>query len=822
MQDNAAMDSSQHAAGPQGPAGGVDVAALRRRCDPASLPFVTTAELQDLDAAPGQQRALDAIHFGIGMQRDGYNLFAMGPEGIGRHTVVMRCLEGQAYELETPFDWCYVFNFEVPHQPRALRFPPGKARAFKSGMERLVGDLRVAIPAAFETDEYRNRRKEIEAELAGRQEAAIGALGERARPQGVALVHTPNGFGFVPVGNDKAMSPEEFRALPEDEQKRLEDVIRGFQEEMTLLLQDMPKWQREALRKLQALDREVMATAIDSLIDDLTAEYRGLPQVLDYLVRVREDMLEHGQAFRQPKDDEAADAGGTTPPTPEAERAVISLRRYAVNVLIANHPGDGAPVVYEDNPTHDALMGRIEHVSQLGALITDFTLIKPGALHHANGGYLVLDAAKLVGQPYAYDALKRALRAREIRTQSLGQTLGVVSTAAVEPEPIPLQVKVALVGSRELYYHLHASDPEFGMLFKVVADFEDDVPRDAGSQLEFARLIATAARREKLRALDAGAVAAMIEQQARATGDAEKISANMQNLIDLLREADFFAGSQGDELIGARHVKRAIEAQIERNDRVRKRLLEDMLRGGRLIATAGARVGQINGLSVLQLGDYAFGSVNRITARVRLGAGRVVDIERESDLGGRLHSKGVLILSGYLAGRYAADKPLSLAASLVMEQSYGGVEGDSASSAELYALLSALAEAPVQQRFAVTGSVNQHGDVQAIGGVNQKIEGFFDLCRARGLSGEQAVIIPHANVRNLMLREDVVEAVAQGRFAVYAVRSVDEGIALLTGLRADAVHARVEARLQEFAEQARSFGIGTPAPGRSHGEQQDR
>jgi predicted ATP-dependent protease len=576
----------------------------------------------------------------------------------------------------------------------------------------------------------------------------------------------------------------------------------------------MPKWRREAFDRLRNLNREVTGTVIRSLIDELESGYRALPEVHEYLQAVQEDMLEHAEIFRHTKDAEAPTFLGLPLPQPEPSEA--PLRRYAVNVLIEHTGTNGTQVVYEDNPTHDALVGRIEHISQMGALVTDFTLIKAGALHRANGGYLVLDALKLLTNPYAWEALKRALRSREIRTQSLGQALGLISTISLDPEPIPLEVKVVLVGERMLYYLLHAYDPEFAELFKVAVDFEDELPRSADNDLVYARVIATFARREQLRPFDAAAVARVIDQQSREAGDAAKVSASMQALVDLLRESDYWAGAAGRATVGADDVRRAVDAQVARADRIRERLLEDVLRGSRLVDTSGARAAQVNGLSVLQLGNFAFGTPSRITARVRLGAGKVVDIERESELGGPVHSKGVLILSGYLAGRYAPGKPLSLAASLVFEQSYGGVEGDSASSAELYALLSALADAPVRQSLAATGSVNQLGDIQAIGGVNEKIEGFFDLCRSRGLTGEQGVLIPESNVKNLMLREDVVEAVAAGKFAVYPVRTVDEGIALLTGLAADTVHARVEARLSEFAEKARAFVLPGGKPWRAN------
>jgi lon-related putative ATP-dependent protease len=776
---------------------------LRRRCDPARFAFATTAELEGARETLGQRRALEAIELGLGMRREGYNLFAMGPEGLGRHTLVRERLEAHAGSLPPPSDWCYVFNFELPHRPRALRLPAGRAAAFKAAMARLVEDLSAAIAAAFETDEYRNRHQSIETELTEHQERVVNELSARAKAKGILLVRTPTGFAFGPLGKEGVMGPEEFSRLPAEQQKSYEDLVAGLQKELSDLLHEMPRWRREALRKLRSLDREVTRAAVSSLIEELKAEYAGLAPVQEYLVQVQADTLENAALFRQAKEAE---------PLPFGMVLEAPFKRYAVNVIVDHSATRGAPVVHEDNPTHDGLVGRVEHVSQMGALVTDFTLLKAGALHRANGGYLVLDALKVLSQPYAWEALKRALRAREIHTRSLGQEIGVISTVSLEPEPIALDLKVVLVGERRLYYLLHAWDPEFAELFKVAADFEEDMARADGDDARYARLIAGCARAEKLRPLDRAACALVIEHRSRDAGDAGKLSVRMQALVDLLREADYWAGVAGREVIGAGDVRRALDAQVARADRLRQRLQEEIVRGSLLIDTEGERVGQVNGLAVLQLGDYAFGTPHRITARVRLGAGRVVDIERESELGGPIHSKGVLILSGYVAGRYAPSRPLSLAASLVFEQSYGGMEGDSASSAELYALLSALARAPLAQSLAVTGSVNQHGDIQAIGAVNEKIEGFFDLCRARGLNGTQGVIIPDANVKNLMLREDVVAAVEQGKFAVYAVKSVDEGIELLTGIAAAELHARVESRLAEFADKARAFALGPEKP----------
>jgi lon-related putative ATP-dependent protease len=797
---------------------------LCRRCDPERFDFHTTDDLADFSEALGQTRAVDAIRFGIGIRRDGFNVFAMGPEGLGRHTLVRKLLEQQAPAQEVASDWCYLFNFETPHKPQALKLPAGRAAKFKEDMARLVEDLRVGIPAAFEADEYRTRREEIETEFNERQAKAMGEISERARSRRIALLRTPAGFGFAPMEKDKdeVMEPGEFRKLPEPEQRRMQEEIGSFQGELERAVHEMPKWRREAQRKLRELNREVTSASVGSLMEEIKAEFDALPEVRAYLTAVQNDVLDHIEIFQQPKEGEQPMLFGI--PLPRMESGDSLLRRYEVNALIERSADTGAPIVYEDNPSHDNLVGRIEHVAKMGTLVTDFTLIKAGALHRANGGYLVLDALKILSQPFAWEALKRALRSREIRAESLGQVLSLVSTVSLEPEPIPLDVKVVLIGQRILYYLLHAYDPEFGGLFKVVADFEDDMARDPNADSLYARVIATMVRSDKLRPLDRGAVARALEYGSRVAGDTEKLSMQMQDLTDLLRESDHWAETAGHAVTTVEDVEHAVRARLERTGRIKQRLQEEVFRGTLLIDTAGERAGQVNGLSVATLGGFSFGMPHRITARVRLGGGKVIDIEREAELGGPIHSKGVLILSGYIAGRYAAKTPLSLAASLVFEQSYGGIEGDSASSAELYALLSALAEAPVRQSLAVTGSVNQHGDVQAIGGVNEKIEGFFDVCALRGLTGEQGVLIPAANVKHLMLKHQVVEAVSSGKFNIYPVAGIDEGIEILTGVpsgQRDAlgqfpegsINGRVERRLAEFADRMRSFR-GAPPPGK--------
>jgi lon-related putative ATP-dependent protease len=545
------------------------------------------------------------------------------------------------------------------------------------------------------------------------------------------------------------------------------------------------------------------------LIDELRKKYLDLPGVIAFLRDVQEDITENVDEFLAPPEHPlAALIGAASPP---ASKGTALLRRYQVNVLVDHSDKRGAPVVLEVHPTYQNLVGQVEYISHLGALSTDFTLIRPGALHRANGGYLLLDAHKLLMQPYAWEALKRSLQTSQIRIESLGQMLSLVSTVSLEPQPVALNVKVILVGERLLYYLLCAYDSEFSELFKVAADFEEQIDRNAETDLLYARWVGTVARKEDLLPFDQGAVGRLIEQCSRMAGDAHKVVTRRRALADLLREADYLAREGAQSVVRAEHVQRAIDAQIHRADRIRKRLQEETLQGTILIDTQGERIGQVNGIAVMELGESSFGHPSRITARVRLGKGEVIDIEREVELSGPIHSKGVLILSGFLAARYAVDQPLSLSASLVFEQSYGAVEGDSASSAELYALLSALSDLPLRQSLAVTGSVNQHGQTQAIGGVNEKIEGFFDLCKARGLTGTQGVVIPASNVRHLMLRHDVVEAVRNRQFQIFAVDTIDQGMEILTGVPAGergadgkfpegSVNARVEARLIGFAQ----------------------
>ncbi len=793
--------------------------ALYRTSPVAALAFRSTDELADLEVALGQERAVEALEFGVGMRQDGYNLFVLGPAGTGRHALVRRILEDRARGEASPSDWVYVNNFELAHRPRAMALPRGRAIQFGHDMEAAVGELQAALPAIFESDEYRTHRQAIEEEFKERQEEAFHEVQAEAEKRGLALVRTPTGLALAPAKDGEVMAPEAFGKLAEPVRKQIEADINELQSRLMETVRKLPDWEAERRRRVRELSREVTRLAIANLFTALKAKYVDLPAVGAYLDEVTHDITENVDNFLPQEGGGQVELPAGLGARVDAARAG-TLKRYKINVMVGDSGGDGAAVVTEDLPTQPNLIGRVEYIQDLGALMTDFTQIKAGALHRANGGYLVLDALKVLQQPAAWEALKRAIQGRSIKIESPAQMMGLVSTVSLEPEPIPLDVKVVLIGDRQLYYMLCRADPEFPQLFKVAVDFEEEMPWNDESAYSYARLIATQARRLGLRPLGRPAVARIIEHAARLAGDAERLSLETGRIADLLRESDYFSAREKRKMVQPADVETAIQAQIRRADRIREKSQEMILRETVLIDTEGAKVGQINGLAVLQIGNFAFGRPSRITARVRMGAGEVVDIERRVDLGGPLHSKGVLILAAFLGARFASDHPLSLSASLVFEQSYSGVDGDSASSTELYALLSALSGLPIEQGLAVTGSVNQLGQVQAIGGVNEKIEGFFDICQARGLTGTQGVLIPEANAKHLMLKREVVAAVRQGRFSVYPVATIDQGIELLTGVRAgsprkdgsygpETVNRRVRDRLLELAEKRRGFGRGS-------------
>jgi lon-related putative ATP-dependent protease len=806
------------------PPDALDVQKLYRRIDPAVFDFETTDELTDVEYTVGQDRLVSSVRFGMGMKGPGYNIFALGPRSTDKRSLVEAHLHSGSEDEPVPPDLCYVHNFEDPYRPRLLRLPAGMGTELSQAMEQLTGDLEPSLIAAFESEEYQNRRRAVEEAAQEEHGKGFEELQERARSKGLALLRTPAGFGFIPLRDDgEVMEEDDIKALTEEDREEFEERSEDLQEELQALLRTVPARKRDVRNRIKKLDREIADFAIRELVEGTRSRFQGQESVLEFLDQVQADVVANVQAILG-----AAGQAGGQEENPFAQTQALDpdtsgggsenplLARYRINLLVDHAATEGAPVVYEEHPTYKNLIGRIEYRSRMGALSTNFSLIRPGAIHRANGGYLVLDARSLLMEPFAWEALKRVLNTERLKIESLGQSYSMLSTVSLEPEPLELDVKVVLVGERRIYYLLSAYDPDFPSLFKVEADFEDEMSRDGDTDLKYARFLTGLIRGRELRPFHRDAVARVIEQGARLAGDREKISTRTLEVEDLLQQADHWAGEADRSVVSPDDVQKAIDQQIYRASRVRDRIQEQIHRDTLFIDTEGEAVGQINGLSVLQLGSLSFGRPTRITARVGLGKGEIVDIEREVEMGGPLHSKGILILKGFLSQRYARRLPLSLRASLVFEQSYGGVDGDSASAAELFALLSAIGRIPLKQSLAVTGSVNQHGYIQPIGGVNEKIEGFFDVCNDRGLNGEQGVVIPRSNVKNLMLRPDVVAAVEEDRFQVYSVETVDQALHLFAGIPAggpdEAGHypagsfnAAVESELTHMAERLRSF-----------------
>lgn len=785
---------------------------LRRAFDARQITFPPEdAPIKD-GGIIGQQRAVAALRFGLNMEDGGFNIYAAGPPGIGKMTAVQAFIEELAQRRPTPPDWCYVNDFDDPYQPRALRLPAGRGRRLQQDVRLMIEHLRTELPRAFESDDYAARRDEVLHELASRREELLNQISEHAMAQGFVLQAGPVGIMIIPIVNGEPLNDAAFQAMTSEQREELLRRRSALQDELKSVMKQVRAAERAAREQMEEIDRQVVLYVVGGLIDDLEEQYADLPEVVAFFKAMQHDIQEHPDPFRtggqqQHQSDSEAQVDVASVPWLKE----LPFRKYQVNVLIDNSRQQGAPVVVEFNPTYTNLFGRIEKETHFGALYTDFMMIKPGSLHHASGGFLVIEAEDLLRDFFSWDGLKRALRTREIQIEELADRLGLTTVKSLRPQPVPLELKVVLVGPPPPYYLLAAYDDEFSTLFKVKADFDISMPASEDNIQGTLRLFRTFCSREKLRPVDETAAARLLEHSLRLAEDQARLSTHFGALTDVVREANYWAGQAGSDTIRAQHVERALEEKIYRSNMIQDRIQELITRGTLLIDTDGAKIGQVNGLAVLSLGDYMFGRPNRISASVGPGRGSILDIEREVKLGGPIHSKGVLILSGYLAERYGQERPLTLAARLVFEQSYEGIEGDSASSAELYALLSALAELPLRQGIAVTGSVNQRGEIQAIGGVNQKIEGFFDICRLRGLSGDQGVLIPQANAQHLMLRDDVAAAARDGRFHIWTATTVDEGIALLTGIPAgergadgdyppDSVNGRVMARLRAFAE----------------------
>ncbi len=767
---------------------------LYKKCDLSALKLSSSADLESLDEIIGQERALKAIDFGLTIGHKGYNLFVLGSEGIGKTALVKKLLKKNYSANKEIYDWCYINNFEYPQHPKYLQLPAGKAKPLSESMEKLLKVISELISTAFQSDEYANKVQEIDKIINEKSEQELTALINEAKKEQVAVIRTPSGYTLSALVDNKIIDLQQFKQLPKREQKKRNKSIEKFQEKLHDMLGKIPLLEQRGREELDALDKEIATQLVEQAMAQLFENFQSLEGVTQFLDDVKEDIINHLDEFYE-EDINSSDKK-------HSKRKHISktanFHRYLVNVLVDNSDVEGVPIIFEDNPTYANLLGRIEYLSTyngkekdeqsgdnslgLGNLLTAFTLIKPGALHKANPGYLLLDAEKILVNPFAWEGLKRALKSTSLNIEPLDELHGFSRFLTLEPKAIPLTTKVILIGDRYTYHLLKNNDPEFNKLFKVNVDFSEEFDRVDENTYRYAKLIADVQRQEGTSLLSKSAIERIIEHASRVVENNEKISLHIGDLRDLILESDYFYQQRNNKkasLIEAMDVQQALDARIYRDDQYREKIYEDILDQVILIDTKNKKIGQVNGLSVLQIGEFSFGQPSRITATVRLGDGGIVDIEREVDLGGELHSKGVMILTAYLTHFYAKKNSLSLDATLTFEQNYGLVDGDSASIAELSALLSAITEIPILQSLAVTGSVNQLGEVQAIGGVNEKIEGFFAICQARGLNGQHGVIIPQSNVVNLMLNTQVVEACKAGLFHVYAVTHVEEAIGLL-------------------------------------------
>ena len=780
---------------------------LRRRVDAGRLPFRSTAEVAPLIGTIGQPRALDALEYGLAVGTRGFNVFVAGLPGSGRQTTVLDYLRALAPARTAPSDWVYVNDFGDSDQPNAIRLPAGRGAELATAMDEFVESARREIPRAFESEEYDRRQRETVAEAAAQRESAEEELTRFAAERSIALKTTLLGVASVPIVEGKPLTREHFEQLSEEQRAEITAASGEVEREAAAYIRQVHVLEREAQRRVRELEREVALFATEPLFRELEERYGDQPEVLAYLEDVKADVVRNLADFRD---------GEESPLLAGLGQRARDFARYRVNVLVDNGGAEGAPIVVERNPTYYNLLGRTEYRATFGTMVTDFREIKAGALHRANGGFLVLEVLDVLRQPFAWDALKRALRSAEVRIETLGEQFAAFPSATLGPEPIPLEVKVVLLGSPLLYHLLYQLDEDFRELFKVKADFSPELDWSAEHHRNYAAFVSRWVHENGLRHLDRAAVARLIEYGGRLRESQRKLSARLLEISDVVSEASFWAEKEGHELVEEVDVELAIRKREYRSNLLEERVRELIDSGTIVIATKGERVGQVNGLSILDLGDHAFGRPTRVTARVSLGRGGVASIEREIELSGPIHSKGFMILSGYLAATYAQEWPLAVSATLTFEQAYDEIEGDSASSTELYALLSALSGLPLAQGIAVTGSVDQHGHVQAVGGVNRKVEGFYATCKSQGLTGDQGVIVPAANVKNLMLDQEVVQSVREGRFHVWAVRTIDEGIELLTGRRAgrrradgsfppQSVHGLVAARLADYAERLREF-----------------
>jgi lon-related putative ATP-dependent protease len=787
----------------------------RASCKPDQVECSTTETLKPSDEIIGQERAQKALRFGLEIREKGFNIYVAGIPGTGRKTAVTRLLAELAKTKPKADDWIYVNNFANPYEPNAIRLPPGTGSRLKTDMVSFISEVRRALPRAFESEDYATKRQEALGKIDTERETIFREVNESAVKQGFSLQMGPTSLIIIPVINDKPLTQEEFEALPKETKEEILRKREALDTDLRTGFRRMRELDTKGMEAMNALNAEIALFAIGHLLSGLKEKYGTISEVIPYIESVQKDILDNLGTFlgsgQQPQEQ--------VPPQFQQWLAKdLAFRKYEINVLVDNAGPEGAPVVFEETPSYPNLLGKAEKEIQFGVVTTDFMMIRPGSVHKANGGYLVIPVLDLFRYPFAWDGLKSALKTEKVKIEEPGEQAGFIMTRGLKPEPIPLSVKVILIGTPDINQILNQGDPDYPELFKVRADFDTVMDRNENNTKNYAAFICTLCKRFNLIHLDNTAVAKVVEYGSRLADDQKKLSTRFSFVADLIREANFYAMQEKANNITVRHIQKAVEEKIYRSNLIQQKIQELIERGVYLIDIEGSHVGQINGLSVMELGDFAFGRPSRVTASVAVGRDGIIDIERQAQLGGPTHTKGVLILGGYLANKYAQDKPLSLTAKLVFEQSYGGVDGDSASSTELYAILSALSGLPLKQSIAVTGSVNQRGEVQAIGGVNEKLEGFFEVCKAKGLTVQQGAMIPASNVQNLMLKEELIEAAKEGKFAIYPARTIDEGIEFLTGVPAGerqsdgsykegTVNYLVNKRLQEMAEMAREFQL---------------
>jgi len=793
---------------------------LRWQCDPAVFDFECTRDLAPLREFIGQDRAIRAIEFGLSMSHDGYNIYVAGLTGTGKTSVVQAYIQKLLREakdkeqLRPPEDWCYFYNFADPDRPQALNLPRCKGRIFKDQISNLLQKLKDELTKAFSSEEYKENRQKMGEENQAEQRKLFEETAEEARQHGFLFQMSQLGPVVIPLKEDKPLSQEEYMALEESVRKEIEARRAELLKKIQATFDKAKELERDTAEKLQDSDKTIADYTVSRLFNSLVQQYQDSPDISQYLTDLKSYTLEHLDIFKPQEEPQVQPVLGI--PAAQIMRGGDPFLPFQVNVLVDNSAAEGPPVVIESNPTYVNLFGKIERRFFFGGYLSDHTMLKPGALHLANGGYLLLSAREVLSNPGVWPALKRAIKTREVRIEDPFEQLGLVAPQGLRPQPIPVDVKVVIIGDSLLYHMLSMYDEDFWETFKVKADFNFELDRTAENLKDFAAFIAGCCEDCELHPFDRTGVARVVEYASRMVSDQEKLSSRFAQIKELVEEAEYWARRDGVEMVAGQHVEKAAEERLFRHNLPDERMRDMIKQGTIMIDVDGAVVGQVNGLSVYSLGDITFGKPSRITCKTFLGRGGVINIERESHLSGHIHDKGVLILSGYMGWKYAQDSPLSLSASLCFEQSYEGVDGDSASSAELYALLSSLSGVPIRQNIAVTGSVNQQGEIQPIGGANQKIEGFFEVCRARGLNKHQGVMIPMSNLRNLMLRQDVVDAVREGKFHIYAVTTIDEGIEVLTGVEAGerkedgsypegSINYLVDKQLKDMAGKLRHF-----------------